>query len=1070
MSKKKKMSILSWIEDKKRLKLLSAPKHVIARGDTPQDSSKGLWTRCDKCGVILYIKHLKENQRVCFGCSYHLQMMSGERIQNLLDRVDLNHSSSRFNFHTNLSRRERESSSKTSYKSDICTCKPTLKKEGIGLSNSSRPGVHRSFSQKNELQKENMVSTWRPLDETVSPCDPLKFHDQKAYGARLEDAQERTGLQDAIQTGTGMIDGIPIALAVMDFSFMGGSMGSVVGEKITRLIEYATGEGLTLIIVSASGGARMQEGVFSLMQMAKISSALQIYQSCAKLLYISILTSPTTGGVTASFAMLGDIIFAEPKALIAFAGRRVIEQTLCEDLPDDFQTSEYMLHHGLVDLIVPRRFLRQALSETIRLYQNAPFKKRGEIPFGIQNPITFLTEEKIRRQWGKLTKRGTNSFAFEQNSFSIKDSGARLSNADKNSFRISNIDGERLYREILTSFQVMLALFFSGNTQKQNEQFLLDKTLSRAKVKNKNRTIFIRQQETGIFGQPLQKSFLIGKNKVSSFFSNHDYLISAPKEQPAMRAKEYKKNQLLAPFLKVACKTELCNATYKAPRLSPFATFAQRKVERKESNKGYKVLENRDSLLSKTVQKGVYQKLTRDLYRNPLQNSFVSSINENGNIPISDMKSFLQTKSVTSFAGFSKNKAFSSMTYNKGKALWGKRRFSAIQNLKSKTSLYKKFSSARKFTKRLKHVEENAFFQKSLAPNLSNLSFGDSGVTLESGFCKQNINNVGVSQFARKLGYAEGIASTNPGILLHSFRSFSETTCKASDTSTTDSFRLGPLRGKKMKDSEGVLTLADFYLQIFDLHAKASNTKDSYGVRSFNSKIKNPEGVSRFVKRLISSQKLRFVSQLAFIIKQSSAFARGESVTRPGNEGGFSFKKTNRANKYKFPISTCKPSLLSSKPFGEKKSSKNEYNLINRSGIGMIRNIYFRQRALFFVQDKNLVYNENRLDKKQSFISSQNFVHTQENFSQLSREGKHFKNSSSLSLKSTSNDIDFLNQAIELAATESVEWRAFYLHQQLSENMGFLEDFLPQKKDSQRKVGNMLFYKSICRSKKGLDE
>jgi acetyl-CoA carboxylase carboxyl transferase subunit beta len=324
------MSILPWIEDQKRLKLLNAinaPKYV----DSTSDSSKGLWTRCDKCGVILYIKHLKENQRVCFGCSYHLQMSSYERIENILDK-----------------------------------------------------------------------NTWRAFDESVSPCDPLEFQDEKEYTDRLEISQERTGLQDAIQTGSGMVDGIPVALGVMDFAFMGGSMGSVVGEKVTRLIEYATQEGLTLILICASGGARMQEGVFSLMQMAKISSALQVYQTCANLLYISIITSPTTGGVTASFGMLGDIILAEPRALIGFAGRRVIEQTLCEDLPDDFQTSEYMLHHGLVDLIVPRRFLRQALSETIRLYKNAPFKQHGKIPFGVQNPISFITEEKLRRRWGKV--------------------------------------------------------------------------------------------------------------------------------------------------------------------------------------------------------------------------------------------------------------------------------------------------------------------------------------------------------------------------------------------------------------------------------------------------------------------------------------------------------------------------------------------------------------------------------------------------------------------------------------------------------------------------------------------
>ena len=322
------MSILAWIEDQRKLKLLNAPKY----NQPPSDGSKGLWTRCDNCGVILYIKHLKENQRVCFGCGYHLQMNSQERIENLIDE-----------------------------------------------------------------------NTWRPLDETLSPGDPLEFRDQKPYIERLNDAQEKTGLQDAVQTGTGMLDGIPIALGVMDFHFMGGSMGSVVGEKITRLIEYATQEGLTLILVCASGGARMQEGIFSLMQMAKISSALQIYQSCANLLYISVLTSPTTGGVTASFAMLGDLIFAEPKALIGFAGRRVIEQTLQEDLPDDFQTSEYLLHHGLLDLIVPRCFLKQALSETITLYRDAPFKQTGYIPYGVQNPLYFLTEEKVRRRWQRHT-------------------------------------------------------------------------------------------------------------------------------------------------------------------------------------------------------------------------------------------------------------------------------------------------------------------------------------------------------------------------------------------------------------------------------------------------------------------------------------------------------------------------------------------------------------------------------------------------------------------------------------------------------------------------------------------
>jgi acetyl-CoA carboxylase carboxyl transferase subunit beta len=154
----------------------------------------------------------------------------------------------------------------------------------------------------------------------------------------------------------------------MDFRFMGGSMGSVVGEKITRLIERATREHLPVIIVCASGGARMQEGMLSLMQMAKISGALERHRE-ARLLYIPVLTHPTTGGVTASFAMLGDVIIAEPKALIGFAGRRVIEQTLREKLPDDFQTAEYLQKHGFVDLIVPRTQLKKTLAQLIALHQ-----------------------------------------------------------------------------------------------------------------------------------------------------------------------------------------------------------------------------------------------------------------------------------------------------------------------------------------------------------------------------------------------------------------------------------------------------------------------------------------------------------------------------------------------------------------------------------------------------------------------------------------------------------------------------------------------------------------------------
>jgi len=211
-------------------------------------------------------------------------------------------------------------------------------------------------------------NTWQPLNENIQPIDPLGFRDRKDYQARLQDYQSKTGLTDAVTTGTGLTDGLPVALGVMDFRFMGGSMGSVVGEKLCRLIEHATAESFPVVIVCASGGARMQEGMFSLMQMAKISGALQRHQA-AKLLYLPILAHPTMGGVTASFAMLGDIIIAEPKATIGFAGRRVIEQTLREKLPDGFQTSEYLLEHGFIDLIVPRTQLKKNLAQLISLHQ-----------------------------------------------------------------------------------------------------------------------------------------------------------------------------------------------------------------------------------------------------------------------------------------------------------------------------------------------------------------------------------------------------------------------------------------------------------------------------------------------------------------------------------------------------------------------------------------------------------------------------------------------------------------------------------------------------------------------------
>ncbi|MEJ7624283.1 MAG: acetyl-CoA carboxylase, carboxyltransferase subunit beta [Pyrinomonadaceae bacterium] len=201
---------------------------------------------------------------------------------------------------------------------------------------------------------------YEKLDEEVTSCDPLEFTDSKPYKDRIEQAKEVSGLPEAIVSGTGKVGGHLTFAGAMDMSFIGGSMGSAVGEKITRLIERAYEQRGAVIIFSASGGARMQEGTLSLMQMGKISAALGRLHD-ARLPFVSVLTDPTTGGVTASFAMLGDVILAEPKALIGFAGPRVIEQTIRQKLPKGFQRSEFLLEHGMVDMVVDRRKMRDTI-------------------------------------------------------------------------------------------------------------------------------------------------------------------------------------------------------------------------------------------------------------------------------------------------------------------------------------------------------------------------------------------------------------------------------------------------------------------------------------------------------------------------------------------------------------------------------------------------------------------------------------------------------------------------------------------------------------------------------------
>jgi acetyl-CoA carboxylase carboxyl transferase subunit beta len=206
---------------------------------------------------------------------------------------------------------------------------------------------------------------WQEYDEGLFSTDPLNFIDTKPYTQRLKAAVEATGMKDAVVCATGRIDGMETSVAAMEYGFIGGSMGVVVGEKITRAIERALDRKLPVVIVSCSGGARMMEGILSLMQMAKVSAALARLDR-AGLPYISVLTDPTTGGVTASFAMLGDVNIAEPKALIGFAGPRVIEQTIRQKLPEGFQRSEFLLQHGMLDLVVDRREMKATIARLLR--------------------------------------------------------------------------------------------------------------------------------------------------------------------------------------------------------------------------------------------------------------------------------------------------------------------------------------------------------------------------------------------------------------------------------------------------------------------------------------------------------------------------------------------------------------------------------------------------------------------------------------------------------------------------------------------------------------------------------
>jgi acetyl-CoA carboxylase carboxyl transferase subunit beta len=230
-------------------------------------------------------------------------------------------------------------------------------------------GYHFRFNARERLDTLFDEGDYEKLDEEITSADPLGFVDTKPYIERIAQAKETSGLPEAIVSGRGKVGGHLVYAGAMSMDFIGGSMGSAVGEKITRLIERAMETRGAVVIFAASGGARMQEGTYSLMQMAKISATLAQFHD-ARLPFISVLTDPTTGGVTASFAMLGDVIIAEPKALIGFAGPRVIEQTIRQKLPKGFQRSEFLLEHGMVDMVVDRREMRENIIRLLNFMMN----------------------------------------------------------------------------------------------------------------------------------------------------------------------------------------------------------------------------------------------------------------------------------------------------------------------------------------------------------------------------------------------------------------------------------------------------------------------------------------------------------------------------------------------------------------------------------------------------------------------------------------------------------------------------------------------------------------------------
>nr|YP_010965054.1 acetyl-CoA carboxylase carboxyltransferase beta subunit [Vicia tibetica]WNM89958.1 acetyl-CoA carboxylase carboxyltransferase beta subunit [Vicia tibetica] len=337
---------------------------------------KHLWVQCESCDLLNYRKHCKSTMFICEHCGDHMKMGSSDRIEFLIDPGTWNPMDEDMVFVAPIGFHSEDEPSTEDEPSEEDEAsrkdEPSTEDEA---SRKDEPSTEPSTEDKPSTEDEPSTEDQRyPKDEPSEEDERYPYEedepyeDVEPYEDYLNSYQDRTGLLDAVQTGTGKLDGVPVAIGIMDFNFIGGSMGCVVGEKITRLIEYATNQRLPLIIVCASGGARMQEGSLSLIQMAKISCALYNYQINQKLFYIAILASPTTGGVTASFGMLGDIVITEPNAYIAFAGKRVIEELLKIEVPEGVQSAEFLFEKGAFDSIVPRPFLKEFLSDLFKFH------------------------------------------------------------------------------------------------------------------------------------------------------------------------------------------------------------------------------------------------------------------------------------------------------------------------------------------------------------------------------------------------------------------------------------------------------------------------------------------------------------------------------------------------------------------------------------------------------------------------------------------------------------------------------------------------------------------------------